>query len=272
MKNLLSRTVSAIVALCILFFAIYYGREQGIYFLAILVVLRGSFEVARLFFNKNYPKYVKTFLIFLSGSTFLITTQENLQFLSGITIIFCFISIVCIGILFHKQFQNLEQILSFIAKTCLGVIYTSFLPATVIWIIQTNNGIEWFLCLLAVVFSGDIGAYIFGVNFGKTKIAPSLSPNKSLQGALGGLLFSIITSILFQLALPNTPLFALVLCGFFGGFFGQIGDLFESLIKRISGVKDSGSIMPGHGGVLDRLDGVLLSAPLFYLAAKYFSL
>lgn len=154
----------------------------------------------------------------------------------------------------------------------MGLIYTCFLPATVVWIIQTNNGIEWFFCLLAVVFAGDIGAYTFGVRFGTIKIAPVLSPNKSLQGAVGGLLFSTGIAACFQFVLPNTPIIILLGCGLLGGILGQLGDFFESLIKRVSDVKDSGSIMPGHGGVLDRLDGVLLAAPLFYIAATYFSL
>ena len=198
MKNLLSRILSAAIALIILFFAIYYGRELGVYALAFLVVIRGSFEMARMFFDDSYPRFVKKLLIFLSTSIFLIITQENLRSISGVAMIFSFVLVTCLGVVFHKSFKNLDQILTFVAKNCLGLVYTCFLPATVVWTTQTNNGIEWFLCLLAVVFAGDIGAFIFGVNFGKTKIAPLLSPNKSLQGALGGLLFSMITAFLFQ--------------------------------------------------------------------------
>ncbi len=272
MKNLSSRVISAAIALVILFLAIYYGREHGIYIMALLVVIRGSFEIARLFFDDSYPHFVKKLLIFLATSIFLIITQENLRSISGVAMIFSFVLVTSLGVFFHKSFKSLDQILTFVAKNCLGLVYTCFLPATVVWTSQTNNGLEWFLCLLAVVFAGDIGAFIFGVNFGKTKIAPALSPNKSLQGALGGLLFSTMAACLFQFVLTNTPLYALLTCGLLGGFFGQVGDFFESLIKRVSGVKDSGSIMPGHGGVLDRLDGVLLSAPLFFVAATYFSL
>jgi phosphatidate cytidylyltransferase len=126
--------------------------------------------------------------------------------------------------------------------------------------------------LLAVVFAGDIGAYIFGSIFGKTKIAPLLSPKKSLQGGIGGLLFSAMAAVGFSYFLPNTPVFVLFFCGLLGGLLGQVGDFFESLVKRVAGVKDSGSIMPGHGGVLDRLDGVLLAAPLFYVISQYYSL
>ncbi len=272
MKNLSSRVISALIALGLLIAALYFGREKGIYIFILLIVLRGSFEISRLFFTDQYPRFTQKTFIFISTLTFLIISQENLRPLSGLAIIVSFIALATVGILFHKKFNSLDQILNFIAKSCMALIYVCFLPATVVWTTQTNNGIEWFLCLLAVVFAGDIGAYIFGVRFGKLKIAPALSPNKSLQGALGGLFFSTLIAVAFLFLLPNTPLFILVGCGFFGGVLGQIGDFFESLLKRISGVKDSGSIMPGHGGLLDRLDGVLLAAPLFYIAATYFSL
>lgn len=272
MKNLSSRIISALIALGLLIVALYFGREKGLYIFILLVMARGSFEFSRMFFADPFPKFTQKIFIFISVLTFLIISQESLRYLTGMAIILNFILLASVGILFHKKFSGLDQILNFISKAGMGLIYICFLPATAIWITQTNNGIEWFLCLLAVVFAGDIGAYIFGVRFGKTKIAPLISPNKSLQGALGGLLFSTLIASAFLFVLPNTPLLALLGCGLLGGVLGQIGDFFESLLKRVSGVKDSGSIMPGHGGVLDRLDGVLLAAPLFYIAATYFSL
>ncbi|OFZ28571.1 MAG: hypothetical protein A2622_05620 [Bdellovibrionales bacterium RIFCSPHIGHO2_01_FULL_40_29] len=272
MKNLSSRIVSAIIALIVLILAVYFGREKGIYLFALFVVIRGSFEIARMLFSQDHPPFLKRLFVTVSSVVFIIITQENMRFISGIAMMLSFVLVASLGILFHKRFKDLDQILSFVAKNCMGLVYTCFLPAAVVWTTQSNNGMEWFFCLLAVVFAGDIGAYIFGVNFGKTKLAPLLSPNKSVEGAAGGLLFSVLVAAAFQFLLPNTPLTVLLLCGLVGGLLGQIGDFFESLIKRVSGVKDSGSIMPGHGGILDRLDGVLLAAPLFYLAATYFSL
>lgn len=180
--------------------------------------------------------------------------------------------VAVVGILFHRSFKHIEDILTFSTKCMMTIVYTCYLPATIVWISRTNQGIEWFLCLLAVVFAGDIGAYVFGSLFGKTKIAPQLSPKKSLQGGLGGLFFSVLAALAFSNFMPNTPITVLFVCGLVGGFLGQVGDFFESLIKRVAGVKDSGSIMPGHGGILDRLDGVLLAAPLFYLASHHYSL
>ncbi len=272
MPNLLSRFVSAAVALVVLFLAVYFGGDVGIYVITLLVTIRGSFEMARMFFNDTYPAFVKNLFMFLTTAIFLIITQENMRPLTTILLIFSLVIVASLGVLLHRHFKNLDQILTFVAKNCLGLVYVCFLPATVIWTTQTNHGVEWFLCLLAVVFAGDIGAYIFGSVFGRAKIAPRLSPNKSFAGSFGGLLFSTLAAMSFVYLLPNTPLYVFVVVGALGGVFGQIGDFFESLMKRVSGVKDSGSIMPGHGGVLDRLDGVLFAAPLFFVAATYFSL
>lgn len=271
-QNFAYRLASAIVALIILFVAIFYGRETGIFILSIFVVFRGSFEAARLFFQGQYPDFAKPFIVGLSLSVYSIITFENFHVLSEVMIVFAFMIVAVVGILFHRSFKNIEDILTFSTKCIMTIVYTCYLPATIVWISRTNQGIEWFLCLLAVVFAGDIGAYVFGSLFGKTKIAPLLSPKKSLQGGLGGLAFSIGAALAFSVALPNTPILVLFVCGLVGGFLGQIGDFFESLIKRVAGVKDSGSIMPGHGGILDRLDGVLLAAPLFYIVSQHYSL
>lgn len=271
MKNLSSRALSAIAALILMTVALYYGQTLGIFALAFFVVVRGSFEVARMFFSQDYPRFVKRLFVSLATIVFIVITLDRFSYIANFGMIFSFVLISSFGVLFHKSFKNLDQILSFVAKNCLGLVYTCFLPATVVWMSKSTNGMEWFLCMLAVVFAGDIGAYIFGVTMGKTKIAPALSPNKSLEGAIGGLLFSVAAATGFHFIIPGIPLYVMMPLGLLGGFFGQIGDFFESLIKRVSGVKDSGSIMPGHGGVLDRLDGVLLSAPLFYLVASAFS-
>ena len=260
------------MALLVFILMVGVGREKGIYLIVLFVVLRGSFEIARMFFSYNHPPFLKRFFVILAATAFLFITYEPFRFISGVVIIFSFMLIVAVAILFHRYFKNTEQILTFVAHSCMGLVYTCLLPATAVWTVQSNNGIEWFLCLLGVVFAGDIGAYIFGVKWGKTKIAPLLSPNKSLEGAVGGLIFSTLIAAAFQFLLPNTPFVVLLLCGLIGGMLGQIGDFFESLIKRVYGVKDSGSIMPGHGGILDRIDGVLLASPLFYLAATYFPL
>lgn len=239
--------------------------------MALFVVVRGSFEIARMFFSSNYPRFVKRFFMIMTTVSFVVVTLDSLRYMADFALVFSFVWIVNFGILFHRFFADVDQVLTFVAKSCLGLVYVCFLPATVVWMVNTEKGLTWFLCLLAVVFAGDIGAYLFGVTMGKDKIAPALSPNKSIQGSIGGLIFSIAAGLGFSSFLPDVPVWALLFSGAVGGILGQTGDFFESLIKRVSGVKDSGSIMPGHGGILDRLDGVLFAAPLFYFMALTFS-
>ena len=187
-------------------------------------------------------------------------------------ILLIFAASVFVGIVFHKKFNDLQTIFDYVAQSAFGTIYTAVIPAIVSGLVYSQKGMYWFFCLLAVIFAGDIGAYLFGVTMGNRKVAPTLSPKKSLEGAIGGLIFSTLAAYAFSFILTDVALPVLLMCGFFGGLLGQIGDFFESLIKRVSGVKDSGTIMPGHGGVLDRIDGVLLASPLFYFAANYHSL
>ncbi|MEN1926215.1 phosphatidate cytidylyltransferase [Luteimonas qiangzhengi] len=132
------------------------------------------------------------------------------------------------------------------------------------------NGNRWLLLALAIVWAADTGAYFAGRSFGgkvfkERRLAPRISPNKTIEGMIGGLLLAVLTALVFApLAgassdqLPAVALVALLAAG-----FSVLGDLFESLLKRHAGVKDSGNLIPGHGGLLDRMDGVLAALPVF---------
>ena len=268
-NQLITRIISAVIAIFILFFTVYFFQLQGVMWMSLFVAVIGSYEMSKLIFSNQYPKFSKTLFVSISILS-LVFFQNNIQ-IQYVYLLFplTFSLVAALSIIFHKQFSKIEDIFSYVAKFVLGLMYAVFLPLMILWILQAEGGIIWFLCLLTVVFAGDIGAYTFGTLFGKTKIAPLLSPKKSLQGGVGGLLFSTIAAGLFTSLLPAVPFGILLMLGFFGGLLGQIGDFFESLIKRIAGVKDSGSIMPGHGGVLDRLDGVYFASPLFFVVLYY---
>jgi phosphatidate cytidylyltransferase len=122
--------------------------------------------------------------------------------------------------------------------------------------------------IVAVTKSGDIGALLIGTLIGRHPLMPQVSPNKSVEGTLGGLLCSALVAVMCAPLLPSVPYFTpgyLALLGCFFGGLGQLGDLFESLIKRDCNVKDSGSFVPGIGGILDVIDSLLFSIPAFYL-------
>ncbi len=166
--------------------------------------------------------------------------------------------------------MNLSPIFIQQAKSLLGFFYLGLLPAFGDRLLFFSNGVIWFCVLLAVVFIGDSLAFLFGVTWGRHKIMPAISPKKSTEGALGGLIGSISAAVMASSFLPHVPLVVLAVMGLFVGMIGQFGDFFESLLKRVADIKDSGSIMPGHGGILDRLDGVLFAAPFVYLTASFF--
>ena len=126
------------------------------------------------------------------------------------------------------------------------------------------------LFLFACVWVSDSAAFYAGRAFGQRKLAPAISPNKTVLGSAAGVLGAVAAALLFRLLSPLTwPLPFVILSGVFLSVLGQAGDLAESLVKRDAGVKDSGSIIPGHGGVLDRVDALLFTVPLFYYALMW---
>jgi phosphatidate cytidylyltransferase len=187
-------------------------------------------------------------------------------------LIYCCISTLffSVNLWFRRTSSELTSLSSLQAKSLLGFFYIGLLPVFADHLIHLQHGGIWFLTLLGVVFAGDSMAYVFGMAWGKHKIMPSISPKKTLEGAAGGLLGSLIAALIANIFLPHIPLFAICAMGLLAGAVGQFGDFFESLLKRVADVKDSGSLMPGHGGVLDRLDGVIFAAPFVYLTASLF--
>jgi phosphatidate cytidylyltransferase len=116
-----------------------------------------------------------------------------------------------------------------------------------------------------VVWFGDTGAYYIGRALGKNPLAPLISPKKTIEGALGGLLGNVLAAVLGkQILLPDAPLLQLLVLALLLGVVSQIGDLSESALKRGAGVKDSSNLLPGHGGMLDRIDGVLFASPVMF--------
>ena len=147
----------------------------------------------------------------------------------------------------------------------LGFMYIPLMMSHFILIRRLDQGVLWIFFLLVLAFSGDVTAYYVGKNFGKKKLLPLVSPNKTVEGTVGLFVGSTAGCVLFQqIFFPALPLKHAAAMGFFGSVLGQLGDLCESAMKRASGVKDSGVILPGHGGILDRLDCLIFIAPFVY--------
>ncbi|MDQ1336199.1 MAG: Phosphatidate cytidylyltransferase [Thermodesulfobacteriota bacterium] len=154
-----------------------------------------------------------------------------------------------------------------LGKTLFGPVYAALPLALLILIhMRPNSGPTWIFFLLVVVFAGDTGAFYAGRLMGRHKLYEAVSPNKTWEGAVGGLIASLIFGSLFirligPCALSLKALILVVILS----VSAQVGDLCESMLKRYHGVKDSGFILPGHGGILDRIDGLLFAIPVLYV-------
>ncbi len=174
----------------------------------------------------------------------------------------------CLHFLF--RIRDIRQSAGEAALYLMGFFYVPLLLGHLVLLRGVPHGIPWIFLLIVIVMAGDTGAYYVGSSFGRRKLYPIVSPNKSLEGALGGLAGSIAGALIAkftffpELTVPDAVATALLL-----GVMGQLGDLFESLLKRSFGVKDSGVIIPGHGGILDRLDSILFAAPAAYYYAVF---
>ncbi|AIQ53296.1 phosphatidate cytidylyltransferase [Paenibacillus sp. FSL R7-0331] len=129
-----------------------------------------------------------------------------------------------------------------------------------------GHGLFWTLMLLCCIWGSDAGAYFVGRSFGKNKLWPAISPNKTVEGALGGVAISVIISVLFALFAPDLlTIGRALLIGLSAAVLGQLGDLVQSAYKRVYGIKDSGSLLPGHGGILDRCDSWIIVFPFVHI-------
>ena len=151
-----------------------------------------------------------------------------------------------------------------------GILYVALLFGHFILIRQLPEGIATIFFVLIVTWLSDTGGFVCGLAFGRHPLAPVLSPKKTIEGFLGGILFSVIGAMIGQLWFASfLSLSQSAILGLLLAVCGTLGDLTESAIKRSVQVKDSGTLIPGHGGVLDRIDSLLLSAPAFYYYARF---
>ena len=168
--------------------------------------------------------------------------------------------------------KDSSQAIVGISTTLFGIFYVSWFFSFLIKIRFLENGTLLAAFLLLVTKIGDVGAYVVGTNFGKRFLISRISPKKTLEGSIGGVVFSVAAAAISKFYLPYIPLKHLVAMGFLIGILAQIGDLCESLIKRDCGVKDSGHYLPGLGGVLDIIDSIIFTTPIYYYYLIHFNL
>ncbi len=166
--------------------------------------------------------------------------------------------------------HSLELVLNQVATTILCVLYAGMMLAFLGLLLDLPTGSDWLLIVLATTFGADTGAYLVGHLIGRRKLAPRVSPGKTVEGLVGGLLVSVGVALFCKFLFFKALLVRdCIWVGGVVGLIGPLGDLSESLVKRSVGVKDSGDLIPGHGGLLDRVDALLFTSPVVYYYAAY---
>ncbi|MGD0916929.1 MAG: phosphatidate cytidylyltransferase [Thermodesulfobacteriota bacterium] len=234
-----------------------------------LMVILATFFGLREFYNLALPHSKQIERIAGMGLGLLLSLILSY---SGMKVVLPFIVflLLFLSILFMGTSKELSSTISNIGITLFGIFYIGFLLSHVSLIRKMGDGRMWVLFLIAAVWAGDISAFLSGSLFGKHKLYPKISPNKTYEGLGGAIVGTVIVAIAFaRLFLPHLQKAPCILLAIGIGILGQSGDFVESMLKRSAQVKDSGSLIPGHGGMLDRLDSFLFSAPFLHYSVLY---
>jgi phosphatidate cytidylyltransferase len=281
MNETLKRALSGAVYIVLLLFCIIYSKES-FFILFGLFMLVACYEFSKLVHINTYLSLVLGLVLYSSiiGLVFypkfiehLLSTKIvlNINLVYNILLAFTLvISIRCIFFLFCDSEKQISVFSKYLFL--LGYIILPFLFITKISFGEKNYNNKIIIGLFILIWTNDTFAYLVGKNFGKHKLLEKISPKKTIEGFAGGVLFAMLAAALLSKfyikpnpSFQNTSYLIWVFIALIAGVVGTIGDLIESKFKRLAGVKDSGSIMPGHGGILDRLDSIIFVAPFIYL-------
>jgi phosphatidate cytidylyltransferase len=174
---------------------------------------------------------------------------------------------------FPQNFQRHPP--SDVAMSALGLLLISSTLLALATLHAMPNGPQRLIYLFFLIFAADTGAYFAGRKFGKHKLAPNVSPGKTVEGAIGGVLLCGVWALVgghYIFQAEGNGLIALIVLSLVIALFSIVGDLTESMFKRVAGIKDSGNILPGHGGILDRVDSILSAAPVMVLGLQILNL
>lgn len=254
----MKRVLSGLVLIPIVLGIVQYGSPLLFLALVTAAILIGWSEYTRLMqaIGIRFNPYVGGALCLLLVFCF----YRNDYYLVWLAL-----GLMSLFIAWYASGAPLDDSLNQVAYSFLGVVYVAGLLGYFILLRAMEHGNHIVFFLFMVIWSGDTAAYYVGKNIGKTPLAPKISPGKTIEGSLGGLAGSLLGglaahSLFYDSMSLNHCLIMALLCG----TMGQIGDLAESLFKRRAGAKDSGTLIPGHGGVLDRLDSLMFAGPVFY--------
>ena len=287
MNETLKRSVSGAIYVIILVFFIQYSTKDNFasfFILFGLFLLIAVYEFCDLIkINKIFPLLFAATIYFLHFQVANASEKEilfyELRFNKNVDLMLLFLTLLVsfksIVFLFDKAGTSISVVSKYIYL--LGYIILPFVLITKIPFGSVGYNPKIMISIFLLIWTNDTFAYIVGKSIGKRKLFETVSPKKTIEGFLGGIVFAIIVSYFiskYYIEIKDSNIYIWIVTATIVGVFGTIGDLIESKFKRIAEKKDSGKIMPGHGGILDRLDSVIFVAPiiyLFYQILKYVS-
>jgi len=256
-SSLSLRAFTGILLMFIVASAWYVG-SYALLALICLVSLVGQMEFCNLFLGKSKQK--EKFTAMIVGLLYIIFSYFHYEFISQISIILVFLIFALFSLISFSQENALSNMKS------AGVMFISFLYIPVIFFLALSFTPLQQLMVVCIPIASDTAAYFAGIMFGKHKIWASVSPKKSIEGSLVGLIAAVLVLVYFGIehnTMGTQSLAILIPVGIFLGILTQMGDFFESGLKRSVNIKDSGNVLPGHGGVLDRTDSLIFTIASF---------
>jgi phosphatidate cytidylyltransferase len=255
------RSLSGLVYIFILLFATLFSKESFLVLFAFFL-LQTVNEFSSLILLPKLPSIIIAILLYsLFGIYFSVSYIDVFLVVTSL--------LICIKLIFWLFNQN-TTLFNSKWKWLILIGYIIFPFVLLVKIPMVNNTFisSIIIGIFILIWTNDTFAYIVGKSIGKNKLFEVISPKKTIEGFIGGILFSIIASIFIAKYYTHMPVYIWVVTSVIVGVFGALGDLVESKFKRVANVKDSGKIMPGHGGIFDRLDSVIFVAPFLFLVYK----
>ncbi len=264
LSGLLTRVLTSLVLIPLFVWLVLRAHDWLFAALVCLVAALALWELLRLFEHAGLPTYRWLGLAAGVGLTASFAVAAGgPAVMPGLPVLVLFLGVA--AVLAAPVARGERPRAEAVALTLLGLLYVGWLLGHALLLHGLPGGAELILLLVGVTWTGETAAYVVGSTLGRHRLAPVISPRKTIEGAAGQLLVSVLAAALLAAwLLPDWSLGRALGAGVLLGAAGQVGDLAESALKRSAGVKDAGGLLPGHGGVLDRIDGLLFNVPALY--------
>lgn len=256
----LQRWITGLVLAAVLMSVIILGSVEILTAVIVLVIVGGVWEYNSIVFGAGFLKEKIESILF----AILIPVTLYMGDFQVLAAVLAFMVMAVFIVFLWRVSEQTFDVLS-VAKVVFCMMYIPLLTSHFILLRKIESGIYWIILVLVIAIIGDTVALYVGKTFGKRKLIPLVSPGKTVEGTIGLVVGATVAACVFgYFFMPSVPVFHFVILGLIGSMIGQLGDLCESAIKRNYGRKDASSLLPGHGGLLDRLDSLIFVAPFVY--------